>query len=53
MSAVNGYFFLNFIQYFREADYFSAFVRQLRHNGIDYDVLNVTEARWPGIELPL
>lgn len=53
MSAVNGYFFINFIQYFKETDYFYAFLRQIRNNGIDYDVLNVTEARFPMIELPL
>jgi hypothetical protein len=28
------------------------FIRQLRENGIDYDVLNVAEARWPMMELP-
>lgn len=53
MSAVNGYFFLNFIQYFHETDYFSAFIRQLRENGLDYDVLNVAEARYPRVELPI
>ncbi len=52
MSAVNGWFFLNFIQFFEESDYFTAFIRQLRQNGIDYDVLNVTEARYPRVELP-
>ena len=51
MSAMNGYFFLNFIQYFREEDYFMAFIRELRKNDIDYDVLNVTEARYPRAEL--
>ena len=53
MSAVNGYFFLNFIQYFQESDYFSAFIRELRDNALDYDVLNVAEARYPQIELPI
>ena len=53
LSAVNGYFFLNFIQFFREEDYFRVFVRQLRQNNIDYDVLDVTEARYPRITLPL
>ena len=52
ISALGGYFFLNFIQYFQEEDYFSMFVRQLRKNNIAYDVLNVTEARFPLIELP-
>ena len=53
MSAINGYFFLNFIQYFQETDYLNMFIRQLRENDIDYDVLNVTEARYPRIELPI
>ena len=50
-SAINGYFFLNFIQYFHEEDYFNMFVKQLRKNNIDYDVLDVTEARYPSVEL--
>lgn len=53
MSAVNGYFFLNFIQYFHEEDYFKTFVSQLRKNNIDYDVLDVTEARYPSVEIAL
>ena len=52
MSAVNGFFFINFIQYFKETDYYYAFLQQLRENEIDYDVLNMTEARYPDIELP-
>ena len=53
LSAIGGYFFLNFIQMFHEEDYFSMFVRQFRKNNIEYDVLNVTEARFPLVELPL
>ena len=53
MSAMNGYFFINYIQYFTETDYFDAFIRELRINNIDYDVLNVTEARYPRVSLPL
>ena len=53
MSAVNGYFFLNFIQYFREPAFFRAFIRQLRDNHIDYDILNSAEALYPGVELPV
>ena len=52
MSALHGYFFLNIMQYFKGEEYFTAFIRQLRENGIDYDVLNVSEARWPMTELP-
>ena len=53
LSAVNGYFFLNFMQFFHEEDYFRMFTRQLRQNNIDYDVLDVTEARYPRVVLPL
>lgn len=52
ISALHGYFFINFIQYFDEYDYFSMFLNQLRQNDIDYDVLNVVEARYPRVELP-
>jgi len=52
MSAMNGYFFLNFMQFFPETDYFLTFISQLRKNNINYDVLNVTEARYPRMELP-
>ena len=52
MSALHGYFFINFIQYFDEYDYFSTFLDQLRQNDIDYDVLNVAEARYPRVEFP-
>ena len=47
------YFFLNFMQFFHEEDYFRMFTRQLRQNNIDYDVLDVTEARYPRVVLPL
>lgn len=53
LSAFNGYFFLNFMQFFHEDAYFSVFVRQLRENNIDYDVLDLMEARYPRVELPL
>ena len=53
MSTMNGYFFLNFMQFFPETEYFLTFIDQLRQNGIDYDVLNVAEARYPRMELPL
>lgn len=53
LSALGGYFFLNFVQMFHEKDYFSMFVRQFRKNNIAYDVLNVTEARFPHIALPI
>ncbi len=52
MSAVNGCFFINFLQFFRERDYFDAFTRQLDQNGIDYEVLSSGEALYPRMELP-
>ena len=52
LSALNGYFFLNFMQFFHEDAYFSAFVRQLRENNIDYDVLDLLDANYPRVELP-
>ena len=51
LSAANGMFFLNFMQYFREDDYFSLFVRQLREAGIDFEERSVTAALYPRIEL--
>ncbi len=53
MSAINGFFFLNLIQFFHEEDYFNAFTRQLSRNNIDYELLRVTEAAFPAIELPV
>jgi hypothetical protein len=53
MSALHGYFFLNFIQYFAEDDYVSMFIRKLRENNITYDVLNEAQARFPRVELPI
>lgn len=52
LSAVNGYFFLNYMQFFREEDYCRVFTMQLRQNNIDYDVLDVTEARYPRVVRP-
>ena len=49
MSVVNGNFMLNFLQFFREEDYISAFVSQLRRNGLDYEITEVTEARYPSV----
>ena len=52
MSAVNGYFFLDFLQFFHETDYLAAFTRQLRREGVEYDVLGTGEALYPRMELP-
>ena len=50
LSAVNGNFYVNFMQYFDEDLYFDAFVRELRENNINYDVLYLTHANYPGME---
>ncbi len=49
ISALNGYFFINFMQYFREEEFFRELLRQLQENGISYDVLETAEARYPRI----
>ena len=51
VSAVHGQFFVNFIQRFQEDCFFNAFIRQLRENDIDYDVMYCEEARYPQIQL--
>ncbi|MBQ3864378.1 MAG: hypothetical protein II781_00855 [Clostridia bacterium] len=50
MSAINGYFFINFIQDFLEMDYFNQFILQLREHQINYDVLNRYFAQYPLLE---
>ena len=52
LSAVNGSFYVNFIQFFEGEDYLRAFIGQLRENDINYDVLYQEETKFPGIELP-
>ena len=52
LSAVNGSFYVNFMQFFREDDYLRAFIMQLRENGIDYDVLYQEAAKYPALALP-
>ncbi len=47
LSAVNGSFYVNFMQYFPEQDYLDAFIRELRANDINYDVLYLTPTNYP------
>ncbi len=49
LSAVNGSFYVNFLQYFEEQDILDAFIGQLREGGINYDVLYQETARYPGM----
>ena len=49
LSAVNGSFYLNFLQYFREDIFLDAFLEELRENDIDYDVLYQTPMNYPEV----
>ncbi len=52
MVAMNGSIVLNFIQYFPEIEYFSLFVKQLRDNHINYNVLRQEKALYPLLQIP-
>ena len=52
MVSMNGSIVLNFIQYFSEMEYFNLFVRQLRENNINYNVLRQEQALYPFIQMP-
>ncbi len=52
MVSMNGYIVLNFIQYFTEMGYFSSFVKQLRDNNVNYNVLRQEKALYPSVEMP-
>lgn len=47
LSAVNGSFYVNFMQYFKEDIYINAFLKELRENNIRYDVLDLTDTKYP------
>ncbi len=47
LSAVNGSFYVNFMQFFPQEDYLNAFIRELRANNINYDVLYQTPTNYP------
>ena len=53
ISSVNGFFYVNFIQYLSDLQYTHAFIRQFRDNGIEYVVLSQEEAMYPAIDIPL
>ena len=52
MVSMNGLIVLNFIQYFPEMEYFSLFVKQLRENNINYNVLRQEKALYPLMKMP-
>ncbi len=49
LSAMNGSFYVNFMQYFEEDCYLKAFIEELRENNIDYDVLYQEDTKYPGM----
>ena len=49
LSAMNGCFYVNFMQYFPEDCYLKAFIKELRKNQINYDVLYQEETKYPGM----
>lgn len=51
MSA-NGYFYLDFVQQWKEEIYFDAFLRQLTLQGIPYELDGTEEHKTPWVELP-
>lgn len=52
LSAFNGSFYVNFMQFFEEDDYLRAFIQQLRDNDINYDVLYQELTKYPGFVCP-
>lgn len=52
MVSMNGLIVLNFIHYFPEMEYFSLFVKQLRENNINYNVLRQEKALYPLMKMP-
>lgn len=47
LSAINGSFCVNFMQFFEEDAYLRAFIEQLRENGINHDVLYREKTKYP------
>ena len=52
LSAVNGCFYVNFMQHFEGDEYLRAFIMQLRENDINYDVLYQEHIKYPRLALP-
>ena len=49
LSAMNGSFYVNFMQYFENDCYLNAFIQELRDNQINYDVLYQEQTKYPGM----
>ena len=47
LSAINGSFYVNFMQYFEYDGYLKEFIQQLRDNDINYDVLYQEATKYP------
>ena len=47
LSAMNGSFYVNFMQFFESERYLNAFIQELRDNDINYDVLYQEENKYP------
>lgn len=43
---------MNFMQFFEGEDYLTAFIKQLRENDINYDVLYAEPTKYPGFITP-
>lgn len=52
LSAINGSFYVNFMQFFETDDYLKAFIQQLRDVGINYDVLYQEQTKFPSFVCP-
>lgn len=52
LSAINGSFYVNFMQFFEGDAYLRAFIKQLRENDINYDVLYQEPTKYPGCVCP-
>ena len=49
ISAMNGSVYINFMQYFKDECYLKAFIKDLRDNDINYDVLYAEDTKYPNL----
>lgn len=50
---VNDKFYVSFIQYFEQTDYFDAFLEQMKINDIQFEVLDSCQARYPEVKFEI